>query len=79
MVQHQSFHSAGIRAFDLGHDVVQVVQRLDTRAECSWVIANRCGSHKSHTGLIKLRRIERNRVGNDDHLRIAGAANVEAQ
>ena len=33
VVEHQGFHAAGLHALDLGQDVVQVVERLDPRAE----------------------------------------------
>ena len=41
VVEHQRLDAAGLQALDLGQDVVQVVQRLDPRAEGRRVVADR--------------------------------------
>ena len=41
VVEHQGFDAAGLQAFDLGQDVVEIVERLDPRAERAGMVADR--------------------------------------
>ena len=38
VVEHQRFDAAGLQAFDLGQDVVEVIERLDPRAQRGRVV-----------------------------------------
>ena len=40
VVEHQGFDAAGLQAFDLGQDVVEIVERLDPRVERRRMIAH---------------------------------------
>ncbi len=79
VVEHQGFKRAGVRAFDLGENIVEVVQLLDPRAECTRVISQRARRDQLHAVFVDLFRIERDRVGDDDDLWVAGPANVQPQ
>ena len=43
VVEHQGLDAAGLQPFDLGQDVVQVVERLDPRAQRGRMVARRAG------------------------------------
>ena len=43
VVQHQRFDAAGLQAFDLRQDVVQIIERLDARAQRRRMVADRAG------------------------------------
>ena len=43
VVEHQGFDAAGLQALDLGQDVVEVVERLDPRAERRRMVADDAG------------------------------------
>ena len=79
VVEHQGLDAAGLMPFDLGQDVVQVVERLDPRVQRGRVVAQRAGGDDLQPLLIELRGIERDVVGDDDHLRIRAQVGVQAQ
>ncbi len=79
VVEHQGFDAAGLHPLDLGQDVVQVVQRLDARVQCGRVIAHRAGRDDLQALLVVLLGIEREVVGDDDHLRVRAQVGIEAQ
>ena len=79
MVEHQGLDAASLQAFNLGHDVVEIVQRLDPRRERGGA-DSLCGSgHDPQALLVELGRIEADRVSDHNHLGVAGFGRVEAQ
>ena len=42
VVEHQGFDAAGLQAFDLRQDVVQIIERLDPRAQRRRMIRASC-------------------------------------
>ena len=79
VVQHDGLGRAGVGRLDLGHDVVEVIERLDSRAQSGRMVPDRAGRDDLHPLLVQLGGIERDRVGNHDHLRVARLADVEPQ
>ena len=54
VVEHQGFAAAGLQAFDLGQDVVQIVERFDPRAERGRMVALRAGGDDLQPVAIQL-------------------------
>ena len=79
VIEHQGFDAAGLQAFDLGQNVVQIIQRFDPRVERGRMVANRAGGDDFQAVAVEIFRIELDLVGDDDHLRIAAAIGIEAQ
>src|SRR5690606_38386458 len=79
VVEHQGFGAAGVGALDLGEDVVQVVERLDPGVQGRRVVADRAGGDDLQAVLVQLGRVEDDRVGDDDDLRVARLARVEPE
>ena len=79
VVEHQGFDAAGLQAFDLGQNVVEVVERLDPRVERRRMHPLHADREISRPFSYSSCGIERDRVGDDDHLRIAATIGVEAE
>ena len=79
VVEHQGLFKPGVSPLHLRQDVVEVIERLDAGGEGVRVIADRAGRDQGHSVLMSGLRVHADRVDNDDHLRIARAANVEPQ
>src|ERR1043166_9223771 len=77
VVEHQRLKATGQRPFDLGKDVVEIVERLDAWIERVRMIADRRDGADLHAVLVQLRRIEADVVHDDDDLWIAGLAWID--
>ena len=58
VVEHQGFDAAGLQPFDLGQNVVQIIERLDPRAECRRMVARGAGRDDLQAVAIELFGIE---------------------
>ena len=61
VVEHQGLDAAGLKALDLGQDVVQVVQRLDPRAQRGRMVPRHADGDDLQPLLVQFVRIERDR------------------
>ena len=79
MVEHQGLDTPGLEPLELGHDVVEVVERLDPWRERGRMRSLRGRGHDPQAPFVELAGIEADRVGDHDHLRMGGAIGVEAE
>src|SRR5262249_12964106 len=79
VIEHQGLKATGLHRLDLGHDVVEVIQRLDARIERVGVIADRADRYNLHAVFVDFGRVQRNVVHDDDDLRIARFARIQAE
>src|SRR5262245_12811490 len=78
-VQHDCLLAAGVDRFDLGENVVQIVQRLDGRIQRAVQIPCRRHRDDVHPTLIKLRRIKLNFVRDHDDRRALALVRIQTQ
>ena len=71
VVEHHRFDAPRFQSLHLGHDVIEVIERLDPWAESGRMIANRRRGHQFQAFAVKRFGIQRDAVGDDDDLRIA--------
>ena len=79
VVEHQGFHAAGLQSLQFGHDVVKIIERLDSRAQRGRMRALRCSRHDAQPFLVVFAGVKTDGVSDHDHLRIFCAVGVEAK
>ena len=79
LVEHEAFIGFGEVGLDLGHDVVQVIERLHRRAQRTGSHAARGAGHDRHPTLVGLRRIKLDGRGDDDDRGLRAAIGAEAE
>ena len=78
-VEHHRLGHAGFLGLDLGQDVVEVVERLDTGIETLDRDAPRAGRDQRDAVLVELRWIELDRGTDDDERGLGATRRVNAQ
>ncbi len=79
VIEHQRLGAAGLQPFQLGKDVVEVIERFDPRAERRRMISGDADGDDLKALAINLLGIERDVVGDDDHLWARAAVGVQPQ
>src|SRR5262249_26626805 len=79
VVEHEGFLTAGAVGLDLGEDVVEVVERLDPRAQRVGVVADDRRGDDLHAFFVELGWIEADVIDDDDDLRVGTLVGVEAE
>jgi hypothetical protein len=79
VVEHDRFDASRLQAFHLGHDVVEVIERLDARTQCGGMIADGGSRDQLQSRLVVFGRIQRDVICDDDDLRIGRLEGVEPQ
>ena len=73
LVEHQALAGAGLVGLDLGQDVVEVIERLDLRAQRAGRDAARAAGDDVEAALVKLLGVKRDAGGDDDDARALGS------
>ena len=77
MIEHDAFEAAGANSFQLGQDVIEIIQRFDARAQRGGMIADRGNGADIEPAFAQLARIERDIINDDDDLRIGALAWIQ--
>src|SRR5262249_15468670 len=78
VIEHQRLDATGADAFNLGKDVIEIIQGLNARIDGVRMVANRRGRHDLQAMLVEFGRVERDVINNDDDLRIGRFARIIA-
>ena len=78
-VEHDGFFATGIVGFDLGQNIVEVIERLNGRIQRAVEIASGRDGDDVHATLVQLGRIKLNLVCDDDDRRIFAAVGIETE
>src|SRR5207248_11231990 len=65
--------------FDLGEDVVEVIEALDARGDGVGVVADDAGGDDGHAFVVHLARVELDGLGNDEGGGARAFVGIEAQ
>ena len=79
VIEHQGLDAAGLEPLDLRQDVVEVVERFDSRAQGRRVVADRAHGDEFQPVAIQFVGVERDLIGDDDHLGMGTAVGIESQ
>ncbi len=79
VVHHNGFFLALIGGFDLGEDVVEIIERFNSWREGLRVVADCRGGDNLHAVFVQFLRIHFDLVSDDDDLRVGRPADIEAE
>ena len=79
MIEHQRFFATGVIRFDLRHNVVEVVQRLDARVDRVGRRADRAGGNDFNPLVVEVGRVKGKFLNDNNDRRVFAEVRVEAE
>jgi len=79
LIEHERFGDTRADRLDFGENVIEVVERFDSRIERVGMIANGRSGDDFHAAFVHFAGVKRNGIDNDDHIRFGATAGIETQ